>query len=232
MNLVGKQNESNRIAWLERTLKELKPGLRILDAGAGEQKFRPFCSHLEYVSHDFGQYDGQGNTKGLQTGGWDQSKLDIVSDISSIPEGDGSFDAIICIEVFEHLPDPLLAIKEFSRLLKKTGHLIITAPFCSLTHFAPYHYASGFNSYYYEKHLCDAGFGDLEIEANGSFFEFLAQEVRRIPSVAETYCKRRVNFFEKICLILLLKVLQRLSKEDSASYELLCFGYQIHARKL
>ncbi|MDT8316997.1 MAG: methyltransferase domain-containing protein [bacterium] len=232
MNSVGKNNEFERIRWLKKTLKDLKPGLRILDAGAGEQKFKPFCAHLDYVSQDFGQYDGKGNTKGLQTGTWDQSKINIVSDISSIPEPNGSFDVIMCIEVFEHLPDPLLAIKEFHRLLKNGGLLIITAPFCSLTHYAPYHYTSGFNSYYYERHLHDTGFEHLEIEANGNFFEFIAQEVRRIPAVADTYCKGRINIFEKVLLILILKLLEKFSKKDMGSSELLCFGYHIHARKL
>jgi Methylase involved in ubiquinone/menaquinone biosynthesis len=52
----------------------------------------------------------------LQTGPWDNSKLDIVSDILSIPLPDHSVDAIMCTEVLEHIPDPLGAIKEFSRL--------------------------------------------------------------------------------------------------------------------
>ncbi|MGA2913324.1 MAG: class I SAM-dependent methyltransferase [Methanoregula sp.] len=68
------------------------------------------------------------------------SNLDIVSENTSIPELDASFDAIMCIEVFEHLPEPILAIKEFSRLLKPDGHLILTAPFCCLTHMAAYYF--------------------------------------------------------------------------------------------
>src|SRR5688572_15168292 len=114
---VGTHNESTRIAWLEEALKQIPPGARILDAGAGERRFETFCAHLNYVAQDFGKYDGQGDRVGLQTGSWDQTNLDIVSDIVSIPETDESFDAIMCIEVFEHLPDPVSAIKEFSRLL-------------------------------------------------------------------------------------------------------------------
>lgn len=73
---------------------------RILDAGAGELAYKHFCSHLHYVSQDFAQYDGKGNASGLQMGTWDQSNLDIISDITSIPEKDASFDAIMCIKDF------------------------------------------------------------------------------------------------------------------------------------
>lgn len=167
---VGKNNEKYRITWVETTLKNIPSGKRILDAGAGEQQYRRFCSHLVYVSQDFAQYDGTGDGIGLQTGAWDQSKLDIISDICHIPEPEASFDVIMCTEVFEHLPDPLAAIKEFSRLLKSGGYLILTAPFCSLTHFAPYHYYTGFSRYFYEKHLPDNAFTLLEVSQNGNYF--------------------------------------------------------------
>ena len=36
--LVGTKNQQNRDLWLERTLKKIPAGSRILDAGAGEQK--------------------------------------------------------------------------------------------------------------------------------------------------------------------------------------------------
>ncbi len=117
MNTVGTLNERNRVDWITKTLKRIPKGSKILDAGAGEQQFKKFCSHLKYVSQDFAKYNGKGDQKGLQTKIWDNSNLDIVSDITSIPRPNNSFDAILCTEVFEHLPDPSLAIKEFSRLL-------------------------------------------------------------------------------------------------------------------
>jgi SAM-dependent methyltransferase len=232
MTSVGTHNEIDRADWLEKTLLAIPAGARILDAGAGEQQFKRFCSHLDYVAQDFAQYDGRGDCSGLQMGAWDQTQLDIVSDITAIPEPDASFDAIMCIEVFEHLPNPILAIKEFSRLLKGGGQLIITAPFCSLTHFAPYHFSTGFNSYYYKKHLKEAEFEILELSTNGNFFEYLAQELQRVPWVAEQYCKERVNGLEKLSAWILLKMLERFSKKDNGSEEILCFGYHVLARKL
>jgi ubiquinone/menaquinone biosynthesis C-methylase UbiE len=225
----GLNNQKNRENWLKNKLLEIPSGFRILDAGAGELQYKKFCTHLNYVSQDFGQYYGGGNNEGLQMQSWDNSKLDIVCDITKIPEHDSSFDAIMCIEVLEHIPEPIEAIKEFSRLLKQGGTLIITAPFCSLTHFAPYHYYSGFNKYFYEKHLTEYGFIIEEIISNGSYFEYLAQEIQvRIPN---SYSSEEVTELEKNSLIITLQMLEKMNKSDKGSSELLCFGYHIKAHK-
>jgi SAM-dependent methyltransferase len=228
---VGTGNESARAAWVERMLARIPPGSRILDAGAGERRFRRFCSHLEYVSQDFARYDGKGDGRGLQTGDWSRDDLDIVCDITRIPEPDGSFDAILCTEVFEHLPQPLLGLWEFSRLLRFDGFLILTAPFCSLTHFAPHHYYSGFNRYFFEIHLPTHGFEILHIEENGDYFEYLAQEIRRLPEVAARYAGDRPGRLEKFALNRALAMLDRFHREDSGSSELLNYGFHVLARK-
>src|SRR5262245_35134792 len=88
---VGTQNRATREAWLEPTLAAIPAGSRILDAGAGELQYRRFCTHLRYVSQDFGQYDGIGDGIGRQTTTWDQTRLDIVCDIAAIPEPSNSF---------------------------------------------------------------------------------------------------------------------------------------------
>ncbi len=226
---VGTCNEATRTAWLAQALAGIPPGSRILDAGAGQLRHKPLCAHLEYVSQDFAQYDGQGNGSGLQTGAWDQSRIDIVSDICAIPEPDGSFDAVMCVEVLEHLPDPLMALAEFARLLRPGGQLLLTAPCCSLTHFAPYHFSSGFNRYYYERHLPEHGFTVVDLAGNGNFFEYLAQEVRRIPLVAERYAGTKPRLWEYGALYVLVSLLQRLSGRDRGSAELLCFGWHVRA---
>jgi SAM-dependent methyltransferase len=228
---VGMNNERSREEWLERTLLGVPSDSRILDAGAGTQRYRKYCGHLNYVSQDFGQYDGKGDDVALQTDKFDYGKLDIVSDITSIPEPDSSFDAVMCIEVLEHLPDPVQAIREFSRLLRHNGHLIITAPFCSLTHLAPYHFSSGFNRYWFERHLAEYGFTNVEIGRNGNFFEYVAQEVYRIPSISGRYSGSKPNLLELLSMFVLQRMLLRFSKRDRGSSEVLCFGYHVHARK-
>jgi ubiquinone/menaquinone biosynthesis C-methylase UbiE len=230
---VGTSNEKNRVIWLEKTLGKIPQGSRILDAGAGECQFKKFCSHLNYVSQDFNQYDGKGDGKSLQMGGgWDQSRIDIISDIVDIPQPDKSFDAVMCIEVFEHLPNPIMALKEFSRLLRPSGKLIITAPFCSLTHFSPYHFSTGFNKYFYEKHLNEYGFKIIEIEENGNYFEYIAQENRRLESISIKYSKLKMKKSVLKAIMQILRFLEECSKYDTGSKELLCHGYHVFAEKI
>jgi len=228
-------NDKRRHEWVQKALKALPAGIRLLDAGAGERRYKPFCSHITYVSQDFGKYDGKGDGKGLQMGTWDTGGLDIVSDITAIPEPDASFDAILCSEVFEHLPDPLLALKEFSRLLKPGGTLILTAPFCSLTHFAPFHFYSGFSRYFYEHHLPLLGFKPLSIESNGTYFDFLMQEMFRVPIIVKRNGKglwRAAGAILWGFVFLLGAPLLLLLKQCNVdSQDILCFGYHVIATR-
>lgn len=229
---IGGNNLSERERWLEKTLSEVNKGESIIDVGAGELQYKKYCDHLKYLSQDFGQYDGSGNDEGLQTKSWDNSKLDIVSDITNIPVSDSSFDNAMCIEVLEHVPDPIRSVEEIARILKPGGKLIITAPFCSLTHFAPYFFQTGLSSYWYEKVLQKNNLKILEITHNGNYFEYLAQEFRRILPTAKKYSK--LNFIDIMLYIIsspLLLLLSRLSKRDKNSKEILCYGLHIVAQK-
>lgn len=228
---VGTLNEITRVTWLEKVLQEIPKGSRILDAGAGEQQFKKFCKHLDYVSQDFAQYKPLDLDSGLQMQNWDYGQLDIISDIASIPEKDNSFDAIMCTEVFEHIINPRETFTELSRLLKKDGYLILTAPFCSLTHFAPFHYYTGFSKFFYEKELERTGFELIEMKSNGNYFEYLAQEINRLESVAKTYSGVDFTRIDRKNIYQIKKTLQNLSDRDTNSSELLCFGFQILAKK-
>ena len=226
---VGAANQPCRDRWVTAALAALPEGDRILDAGAGEQRYRVACEHLRYVSQDFAQYVPAAAPAGLREEGWEYGSLDIVSDITAIPEPDASFDAVLCTEVLEHVPDPPAAIAELARLLRPGGTLILTAPFASLTHQAPYHFATGFSRFYYEHHLEKAGFKITEISPNGSYFEYVAQEVRRLRSMAPVYTHRRLRIVERLGVVLTLRALARLNRLDEGSAELAVFGYHVQA---
>lgn len=230
----AKENQIFRDQWVEAALKNVKSGSLLLDAGAGEGRYRKFCQHLTYVAQDFSSYDGKGDTSGLQTGSWSYVPDQIISDISSIPVATASFDAILCTEVLEHIPEPISALKEFSRILKPNGHLIMTAPVACLTHMAPYFFYSGFSRYWYEKFLQECGFEILELVPNGNYFSYVAQEVTRIGSISESYLLKKLSFYERVLVMCLRQLLFRLSKNDSGdrSSELVCFGFHVRARKL
>jgi ubiquinone/menaquinone biosynthesis C-methylase UbiE len=229
---VGLKNQVTREKWLQSTLKKIPKKSKILDAGAGELQYKKFCSHLRYFSQDFGEYDGAGNKVGLQTDSWDNSRTDIVSDIASIPVPDKTYDAVMCIEVFEHIPHPIDAIQEFSRILKKNGYLIITVPVSSLTHFAPYYYYNGYSRYFFEKYLAESGFTIKELSYNGNWFEAVAQELRRLPDILSRYSSQvNLDRLDRIAINRILEKLEKGAKNDSGSDELLSHGIHVLARK-
>jgi hypothetical protein len=77
---------------------------------------------------------------------------------------------------------------------------------------APYHFYSGFNRYFYETNLPTYGFEIMELQANGNFFEYMAQEIRRIPYVAQYYVEgEKLSQAESSTLQEMLQLLGRLS---------------------
>jgi SAM-dependent methyltransferase len=229
--VVGTKNAATRDVWVAHALAALPAGARLLDAGAGECQYKKHCGHLKYVAQDVAVYDGKGDT-GLQTGSWDFSQIDIVCDILNIPEPDGSFDAVLCTEVLEHLPDPVRALDEMARLLRPGGMFIITAPFWSLTHFAPYHYATGFNRYFYESHLGRLGFDIVELTPNGNFFECVGQELRRVTDMAQRFAGGdKPTRLELHATQIVLGMVERMSGRDTGSPEMLHFDCQVRAVK-
>lgn len=228
-NLIGNNTDAVRVEWVKKNLASIPEGYKILDAGAGELKFKSDCDHLQYVAQDFGQYDGKGE-EGLQTGDWDNTRLDIVSDITDIPVADDHFEALLCTEVLEHVPDAVSALKEFTRVLKPDGILLITAPFASLTHFAPFHFC-GYSKYWYEFHLSKLGFEIETLEPNGSWFSFVAQELRRSRFMGVTYSSKIAGLITRVAVIPIIVLLSILSRFDRGSSEALCFNYMVRAIK-
>ena len=119
--------ENERYAWIIKNIRNLPKGSSIIDIGAGEQMFMGICEDLKYTSQDIAIYDGFGK-EGLHTGTWDTSNIDIVSDATSIPVDDCSFDNALCTEVLEHAPYPVKILNEIYRILKPGGKLIISVP--------------------------------------------------------------------------------------------------------
>lgn len=226
-------NSTIRDQWIINKLQEIPSGKTILDAGAGMMRYKPYCGHLQYIAQDFGKYDPFSAPTGLhENKAWDTSGVDIICDIIDMPLEDGSVDAILCSEVLEHLKNPILAIKEFGRILKKEGVLILTAPVCSLTHQASHYYSNGFSEYWYRENLKDYGFVVEEMSPNGNYFKYLGQELFRIKDMAKQYCHKELTNEELKNIMACMKTVSALSATDTVSYETLCFGFMVVARKI
>lgn len=226
-------NESNREYWVKKQLLKIHKGENIIDVGAGEMRHKKYCDHLKYKSQDFGRYKGLGDKIGLQTGKWNTKKIDIISDILSIPVASLTYDNVLCVEVLEHIPYPALAIKEISRILKKNGKLILTAPFASQTHLSPYFFSTGFNISWYRQVLIENKLKIVDVQINGNFFDYINQELCRLPMVLRNYSNLSVLVYSLYLIIVpVVFIFWILSMFSKGSEKQLCFGYHILAKKI
>ena len=230
--LVG-FNQANRDRWVAGVAERLPARTRVLDVGAGTCPYRALFSHCDYRTHDFCAYDG--TTDGLLRDEWAYGEIDYVSDVSSIPVPDGSFDAVLCTEVLEHVPDPVAALRELGRITAPGGRLFLSAPLGSGLHQEPHHYYGGFTPHFYRRFLPESGFEIETIAANGGFFRHLLQEVNRAADVIElrsAYGRRHpVRFGVRLVARVLAPAwLSRL--DDRVPVEEFTVGYHVEAVKL
>jgi SAM-dependent methyltransferase len=54
--------------------------------------------------------------------------VSFVADATRLPFTDDAFDVLMCSDVLEHIRDDEKALSEFSRVLRKSGRLVITVP--------------------------------------------------------------------------------------------------------
>jgi 2-polyprenyl-6-hydroxyphenyl methylase/3-demethylubiquinone-9 3-methyltransferase len=104
----------------ERIAAHLKPGVRVLDVGAGRLPFiakedRPENTHYTGLDISRAELDLAGD-------GYDES---FVSDICEfVPELEGQFDVAVCFQVLEHVADVPAALENVRRYLKPGGTFV------------------------------------------------------------------------------------------------------------
>ena len=128
--------------------------------------------------------------------------------------------------VLRHLPT--LAHYKYARPLKLGGVLILTAPFGSNVHMAPYHYCSGFSKDWYEYHLVQRGLRIETLIANGDWYALLLQEITRLGSQERQHNNYtwQIAYAYSLLGVLYFKLRSKKQAEDLA-----CFGWQCVAVK-
>lgn len=86
---------------------------------------------------------------------------------------DSSFDTILSTQLLEHVSNPWLAMREFSRVLRPGGTLILSAPHLSMMHEAPNDYFR-FTSYGFEVLCADSGFQVVDVRPVGGLLSLVA----------------------------------------------------------
>ena len=193
-------------------LEKLPAGTSLLDAGAGNQPYRDFAKHLTYTSQDFVEFDDEYN----------YAPTDIVGNIWDIDCEDAKFDAVLCTEVLEHIPYPVDAIRELSRVLKPGGVLILTAPSNFRRHFDPFYFSAGFSDRWYQEILPSCGYQISSLTASGDFYEWMKVEIFRLV------------ISNKLWPPILVPTLLyfKFKRPTPASRSYMCNGYHVVARKI
>jgi hypothetical protein len=158
-----------------RVAAELPSGSRLIDVGAGNSPYRELFDHVRYESTD-----------------WEHSvhpgarAVDHVGPAHDLPVPDAAYDAVLCTQVLEHVPNPDAVIAELYRVLRPGGRLYLTVPLAWELHELP------FDFYRYTPHglahiLGGAGFVELEIRARNDCFSTLAQLLQNVGSTMGRY---------------------------------------------
>ncbi len=216
-------NQKARDEFVINSLKEIPAGQILLDAGCGSQIYRKYCDHLIYKAQDLGKFevDLVPSMTGFKEK-YQYGKIDYVGNIWDIDADNDTFDVILCTEVFEHIAYPIETIKEFSRLLKSGGKLILTAPSNCLRHMDPYFFYSGFSNRWYEKILPENKLKIDTIVPQGDYFSWMRAEVGRTMLTS--------NFFTALLLYPAFLFFS-LKNKTAVSTATLCEGYYIIATK-
>ena len=102
-----------------RILDALPRG-RVLDVPAGEGALALRLKHIGFGVHCCDLYPRIFRLNDVEIKQGDLS--------SELPYADEEFDHITCLEGLEHIENPQQAVREFRRILKRRGHLIVSTP--------------------------------------------------------------------------------------------------------
>ncbi len=124
---VSKAYHAARMASVLSAVSEIGPK-KVLDAGCGDGELAirlGVCRDVTAV--DIAERAFQDAKTRFPTINFRQM------DVERLDFNDGSFDAVVSVETLEHVPHPVQALSEISRVVRKGGHLVLTYPLINHT---------------------------------------------------------------------------------------------------
>jgi SAM-dependent methyltransferase len=155
--------------FVARAAQGLPAGARLLDAGAGEGRFRSHFARQRYVGVDLA----------IGQVGWDYGGLDAVTDLLRLPFADASFDAVVCTQTLEHVTEPAQVVGEMARVLRPGGRLYLSAPQSWHQHQKPHDYFR-YTSFGLRYLLGQAGLRVESMQPMGGYFWFLSFQLQNV----------------------------------------------------
>jgi 2-polyprenyl-3-methyl-5-hydroxy-6-metoxy-1,4-benzoquinol methylase len=207
-------SRKNLYPHLTSQLSRMPVGARVLNVGAGGEVLAvimPVARRLKMtvVSSDIDPRRGP----------------EVVDDITQSGLRSGALDAVVMMEVLEHVRAPQAAVDELARLLKPGGVVVLSTPFIFPLHDRPHDY------YRYTKyglaHLF-RNFDDVVVRERNSWSEAILVLLARLGAVGGR--KGRIAAFIVIPLALMLWPLALLASTIVPD-DYLTTGYVVTARR-
>jgi SAM-dependent methyltransferase len=185
--------------YLEKFVKQaatsLKPGFRVLDAGAGHSPYQKLFRHVHYDAVDMGlAYWTDNNT------------LTYICDLRYIPSDAEVYDAVICTQVLEHVKEPTLVLSELYRLLKPGGYLWLSAPLFYPEHQVPHDYYR-YTQYGLQHLVISVGFIVKQLEPLEGYYGTLAYQMQKgAQNIPLQLCSQQPGMVANLVLMPILAV--------------------------
>ena len=178
----------------------------VIDVGCGQKPFQYLFSNTQkYTGIDF---KGYSINKDFQSGKPDIFFKRNYIKTFKLPFKDNTFDNAVSFQVLEHHKDPDMMVKEITRVIKRKGLIMITAPFLVGLHEGP----NDFQRYtefglreLFKKNNCEV----LDIKGQGSVFSTIYMAVNE--NFNYFAAKSKFNYFISLIIYPLYLVYQYVS---------------------
>jgi len=138
--------------FLHGLVEKLPAGAHILDVGAGHGDFADIFEGRTAYALDIVPYP----------------EVDLVADLVEVnPFMDGAFDAVVLMNVLEHVYESRALLKSVARIVAPGGSVIITVPFLLKVHQAPFDFAR-YTPFFIEKMAAET---KLQVERLQAYYD-------------------------------------------------------------
>lgn len=189
---------------------------KVLDVGAGRNKrYTSYFKYDKYITLDINP----------------EANPDILASADKIPLENNAIDSIVCTQLLGDVTDALSVLKEFYRVLKPGGMVLLTESFINEMHDEPIDFWR-FTKFGLKHLFLSAGFKVILIDQRGGFFSTKAQNnIRYLIDKFNLYSHQWARIFNPFFRIYSWIMFFLDKKDKSQANRKFALGWCIIARK-
>ncbi len=173
--------------FLQKQINKLPISTKILDVGAGRGDFAEVFINHEVLAMDVIPF----------------SEVDIICDLTQcVPFPESSIDAVVLMNVLEHVYDTQKLLRNIFTLLTPDGKVIISIPFMLKVHFSPYDFYR-YTHHSLRKIFTEAGYCIESLEGYYDPMFFMGESIRNIFNWVLSEKSKITRFLIRALLVLM-----------------------------